>query len=146
MTDGMLLLVEDDPNDLAVGLRALRRAGLSERVAVAHDGAEALSLLAPEAGREPLRPRVVFLDLRMPRMDGWELLQALRALPGGDEIPVVVVSSSGREEDVQRSYALGANGFVVKRFDRASPGSYLVEAARYWLELNRAPESRRVPR
>jgi two-component system response regulator len=139
VTIGVLLLVEDDANDLAVAVRALERAGFGDRLVVARDGAEALALLDPGRTMPALRPRVVFLDLKMPRVDGWEVLATLRRLPDGETIPVVVVSSSGRDEDVRRSYSLGANGFLVKRFDDPRPGAYLADAARYWMELNHAP-------
>jgi CheY-like chemotaxis protein len=79
---------------------------------------------------------VILLDLKMPRMDGREVLRELRANPRTRHIPVVVVSSSGRESDVRECYDLGANSFVVKEFDPARPGEYLVETARYWLETN----------
>jgi two-component system response regulator len=141
--EGPILLVEDDSNDIAIALRALSRAGLASQTVVARDGAEALELLDPalREGGAPLRPRVVFLDLKMPRMDGWDVLGALRALPDAVDIPIVVVSSSERDDDIRRCYALGANGFLVKRFDEREPGAYLVEAARYWLDLNRTPRA-----
>lgn len=142
-----ILLVDDDRDELDVALRALRRAGLEARVEVARDGQEALELLGleGEAAGAPLRPRVVFLDLKMPRVDGWEVLRRLRSSEATDAIPVVVLSSSDQAEDVEQSYALGANSFLVKHFDPRGPGSYIVDAARYWLELNHAPPEPRSP-
>lgn len=133
-----ILLVEDDRNEVDVALRALDRAGLEVSVAVATDGLEALEALGlePDGDPEP-PPRVVFLDLKMPRVDGWEVLRRMREHPRTADVPVVVISSSDRREDVERSYALGANSFLVKRFDPRSPGHYFAEAARYWIELNR---------
>lgn len=135
-----ILLVEDDRDELDVALRAIRRAGVDAPVEVARDGQAALELLGLEDGdAAPLRPRVVFLDLKLPRVDGWEVLRRLRADPETAEIPVVVISSSDELEDIRRSYALGANSFLVKRFDRGAPGRYVAEAAHYWLDLNCPP-------
>jgi CheY-like chemotaxis protein len=72
----------------------------------------------------------------MPRVDGWEVLRRMRASPRTARLPVVVVSSSDRPEDIQRCYALGANSYLLKRFDPRGPGTYLAEAARYWIEMN----------
>jgi two-component system response regulator len=80
---------------------------------------------------------VILLDLKMPGLNGWDVLQRLRADRRTEHVPVVVVSSSSREGDVRESYRLGANSFVVKRFQPEQPGEYLVDVARYWLELNR---------
>ncbi len=142
-----ILLVEDDGNEVDVALRALRRAGLEGCVEVAKDGQEALARLGLEEEAPgvpaPLRPSAVFLDLKLPRVDGWEVLRRMRADPATADTPVVVVSSSDREDDIDRCYALGANSFLVKHFDRRGPGAYLVDAARYWIELNQPPPSRR---
>jgi two-component system response regulator len=137
-----ILLVEDDRDEVAVALRALERAGLDVPVTIAADGLEALEALGLEAGgSSPTPPRVVFLDLKMPRVDGFEVLRRIRGHPRTSDLPVVVLSSSDRPEDIARSYALGANSFLLKRFDRQSPGRYFAEAARYWLELNRTPQA-----
>ncbi len=135
-----ILLVEDDRDEVNVALRALGRAGVDARVEVAEDGQEALEALGlePSASEEP-PPRVVFLDLKMPRVDGWEVLRRMRSNPRTADVPVVVISSSDRREDIRRSYELGANSFLVKHFDPSGPGSYFAQAARYWLHLNRTP-------
>jgi len=135
-----ILLVEDDGDEAAVALRALDRSGVSAPVTLARDGLEALEALGLEddAPAGP-PPRVVFLDLKMPRVDGWEVLRRIRADARTASVPVVVLSSSDRREDIEQCYALGANSFLVKRFDRQGPGRYIAEAARYWLELNRSP-------
>lgn len=137
-----VLLVEDDPNDVAIARRAFRRGGFEGRVAVCRDGVEALDWLGlngEDYASDAAAPSVIFLDLRMPRMDGWEFLRELRSHDRTRATPVVVLSASGREEDVRSSYRLGANSFVVKRFDARQPGAYLADAVRYWLDLNRAP-------
>lgn len=146
-----MLLVDDDRNDVEVALRALHREGLDGWVRVARDGQEALEALGLEPtssafGREErVRPAVVFLDLKMPRVDGWEVLQRIRSNPETAALPVVVISSSDHEMDIRRCYELGANSFLVKRFDPKSAGAYIAEAAHYWLELNRQPPRRRRP-
>jgi len=134
----VLLLIEDELDHTDVVVRALGKAGVDVEVVVARDGQEAIELLGldlPEPAAAPL-PRVIFLDLKMPRVDGWEVLERLRATPRTATVPVVVLSASDRPQDIQRSYALGANSFLLKRFDPRGPGAYLAEAARYWLELN----------
>lgn len=143
----VLLLVDDDPNDVTIALRAIRRAGLPVDVQTLENGREALEALDLDDNGSPrgapLEPQVIFLDLRMPQIDGFEVLRRLRRAPQTRSIPVVMVSSSERPEDVRRSYALGANSYLVKRFDGRDPGGWLAEAARYWIELNQV-ESHRV--
>jgi two-component system response regulator len=140
MAECEILIVEDDRDELAVALWAFRRAGLDVDVSVAHDGQEALEILGLEDGADPSGlPKVMFLDLKMPRVDGWEVLRRVRQAPETASLPVVVISSSDREEDVRTCYALGANSFLVKRFDNRSPGAYLAEAAHYWIALNEPP-------
>jgi CheY-like chemotaxis protein len=140
-----LLLIEDDRDYVDVIARALGKAGLEAELHVVRDGQEALDTLGIENGgfseARPL-PRVVFLDLKMPRVDGWEVLTRMRASPRTARVPVVIVSGSDRPEDIRRSYALGANSYLLKRFDPRGPGTYLAEAARYWIEMNQVtPES-----
>jgi two-component system response regulator len=133
-----VLLVDDSSDDLAIAMRALGRADLAVEIHVAHSGREALAVLRPLARPgSAAQPKVVFLDLRMPELDGFDVLQELRKDEHMRCIPVVVVSSADRPEDISRSYELGANSYLVKRFDPEEPGSELVAAARYWIELNR---------
>lgn len=139
MEGGEILLVEDDENDLAVALRALRRHALHGRVRVLRDGAEAVEFLLGEGagtGTAGPLPRVVLLDLKTPRMDGKAVLRALRADPRTRHVPVVIVSWSDDGNDVRECYELGANSFVVKRSDPQRPGAYLVDAVRYWALQN----------
>ena len=140
---GPILLVEDNPDDVDLTLRAFQRAGIHHPVEVVADGVEALEYLfaqgphAARAGR-PL-PAVVLLDLNLPRLDGHEVLRRIRADARTRLLPVVILTSSVEEEDVARGYGGGCNSYVRK------PVSYteFVEAARqlgvYWLNLNRAP-------
>ncbi len=140
-----ILLVDDNPDEIDVAVRALNKRGLGDAVDVAHDGQEALEKLGLESSdsRAGLRPSVIFLDLKMPRVDGWEVLRRIRESESAADVPVVVLSSSDRTDDIRRCYALGANSFVVKHFDPASPGAYIADAARYWLDLNRPPPRRK---
>jgi len=132
-----LLLIEDDPDETHVALRALERLGVDAEVEIARDGEAALARLGLDGGERKRRtPRVVFLDIKLPRVDGWEVLRRIRADPATESIPVVMFSSSDDHEDIRRSYELGANSYVIKHFDERGPGRYLAEAARYWLELN----------
>ena len=145
MSAPALLLIEDDRDSVDVTVHALHKAGLRIELRVVRDGQEALDALGlegePGGGWRPL-PRVVFLDLKMPRVDGWEVLRRIRSSPRTASLPVVVISGSDRPEDVRRSYALGANSYLVKRFDPRGPGAYLAEAARYWIEMNQVSHER----
>lgn len=149
MSAPVLLLIEDDVDQIDVITRALRKAGVDADVRVVRDGQEAIDALeldGPVPDKVRPLPRVVFLDLKMPRVDGWEVLRRLRSAPRTARLPVVVVSGSDRREDIERSYALGANSYLLKRFDPRGPGTYLAEAARYWIEMNRVPgESELTP-
>lgn len=146
----VILLVEDDPKDEALTLRALKKSNVMNPVVVARDGRQALDYLFAEgehAGRShAAHPQVILLDLKLPKVDGLEVLEALR----GDErtrlLPVVVLTSSVEEQDLLRSYRLGANSYMRKPVDFAQ----FIEAVRqlglYWLVLNEsAPAERRSP-
>jgi CheY-like chemotaxis protein len=141
MTFTKILLVDDDRNDIDIALRAIRRENLSIEVSVANDGREALDVLGIDGDGEsaaPLVPCAVFVDLKMPRIDGWELLRRLRANACTKNLPVIVLSWSNKREDIDRCYALGANSFLVKHVNPTNPGGYFVEAVRYWVGLNQA--------
>lgn len=138
-----ILLVDDDENYLLVAQRALRRAGVPAAIETARDGAEVFHHLGlngdPPAPSGLDNLAVILLDLNMPVLDGWEVLRRLRADRRTHKIPIVIISTSDRPQDVEKSYELGANSFVVKRFESKDPGGYLAETARYWVELNRPP-------
>lgn len=144
----VILLVEDNPDDEALTVRALRKNNIKNEVIVAHDGAEALDYLSGTgkyAGRDTrFVPQVVLLDLNLPKVDGLEVLRQLRALEHTKLLPVVVLTSSNEERDRIRSYGLGANSYVRKPVDF----NEFMEAARqlglYWLVLNEPPPSTRV--
>lgn len=138
-----ILLVDDNGNDMAIALRGLRRAGVDGEIAMATDGEEALARLglsaSPKTTALPDLPDVIFLDLKMPGIDGWDVLRSVRSDERTRDIPVVIVSASNLSEDVNHSYELGANSFVTKRYDAADPGGFVGDAARYWLQLNEPP-------
>ena len=110
--DPEILLVEDNADDVAIAKRAFRQSELAERVAIVRDGSEALDYLF-DGGEHPL-PKVILLDLKMPRMDGREVLRRVRSNERTRQIPVVIVSTSAHPDDIKSCYRLGANSFVVK--------------------------------
>ena len=136
----VILLVEDNPKDEALTLRALRKSKVANEVAVARDGVEALDYLfatGSHAGRDMREmPQVVLLDLKLPKVDGLQVLQAIRADERTRRLPVVVFTSSSEQEDLIKSYNLGANSYVRKPVDFEQ----FLEATRqlglYWLVLN----------
>lgn len=140
----VILLVEDDPNDAELALRALEKAELPGGVAHARDGQEALDYLFGEGpyrgrpGAETLR--LVLLDLKLPRLDGLEVLDRMRADPRTALVPVVVLTSSMLPADVVDSYRGGANSFVVKPVEFSAHARALQEIGSYWLRLNVTPE------
>ena len=141
--DRVILLVEDNPDDEALTLRALRKNNMLNEVVVARDGVEALDYLygtGAHAGRDSSQlPQVVLLDLNLPRLGGLEVLRRIRSEPTTQVLPVVVLTSSKEERDLVESYRLGANSYVHKPVDFVE----FVEAARqlglYWLVLNEPP-------
>ena len=143
MTDRAILLVEDNPDDEALTLRAFKKHNITNEVVVAHDGAEALEYLfgtGRYAGRDlRLMPQLILLDLKLPKVDGLEVLGRIRGDDRTRLLPVVVLTSSTEERDLVESYRLGANSYVRKPVDFTQ----FVEAARqlglYWLLMNQAP-------
>lgn len=138
-----ILLVEDTPQDLELALRALRKAKLVNRVEVARDGVEALEFLFGEgahAGRNLENgPKVVLLDLKLPRMDGLEVLRRVKSDPRTKTIPVVVLTSSKEQKDVVESYQLGVNSYIVKPVNFEGFAEAVRELGMYWLLLNQPP-------
>ena len=137
----VVLLVDDDDAHLMVAERAINRSHLGVEVRVARSGEQALEMLGLEGHAAEAYPNdeavLVMLDLWMPGLSGWDVLQRIRA--AHRSVPVVVVSSSGRPDDVRRSYDLGANSYLIKRYEADRPGGYMADAARYWVELNEPP-------
>jgi CheY-like chemotaxis protein len=143
-----ILLVEDNPNDIELTLAALESSEIANEIVICRDGAEALDFLqrkGPHEGREKQDPAVVLLDLKLPKVDGLEVLARVKGDPVTRGIPVVMLTSSREETDVVRSYDLGVNAFVVK------PGAFdqffaaIRELGVFWTTVNEAPPHRRSP-
>jgi CheY-like chemotaxis protein len=139
-----ILLVEDNPRDAELTLRALRRRNLGNQIAHVHDGQEAIDWLFGRGihqGRDVnQRPRVVLLDLKLPKVDGLAVLQAIRNDERTRLIPVVALTSSREERDVVESYKLGVNSYIVKPVDFENFSAAVAEAGHYWLLVNHEPK------
>lgn len=138
-----ILLVEDNPDDEALTLRALKKNNIGNEVVVAHDGVEALDYLfctGTHAGRDiQLQPQIVLLDLKLPRIDGLEVLRRIRADPRTMLLPVAVLTTSSEERDVFSSYQLGANSYIRKPVDFEQFMEAVRQLGLYWLVLNFPP-------
>jgi CheY-like chemotaxis protein len=142
-SSGVILLVEDNPGDEALTLRALRKNNIANEVVVARDGAEALDYLfgtGPHAGRDARAlPQVVLLDLKLPKVDGLEVLSRVRGDPRTTMLPVVVLTSSKEDRDLAESYTRGANSYVRKPVDFQKFVEAVSQLGLYWLVLNERP-------
>lgn len=137
-----ILLVEDSDHDAEMTLRTLRKRGIANEIARVRDGVEALEYLYQEgawANRTPGLPRLVLLDLKMPRMDGMQVLARLRGDPRTRALPVVMLTSSREEGDLLGSYQLGANSYVVKPVDFEQFADTVGQVGLYWVLVNQVP-------
>jgi CheY-like chemotaxis protein len=142
MKESFILLVEDNPTDEELTLRALRKHNIMNKVIVARDGAEALSYLDPSNGTDPEArdlPQVVLLDLNLPKIGGLEVLRRIRAEEKTKLLPVVILTSSKEDKDLLAGYTIGANSYVVKRVDFNQFADAVKELGLYWLLLNQRP-------
>jgi two-component system, response regulator len=143
MASNPILLVEDNPDDEALTLRAFRKNNVTNEVVVARDGVEALDYLFGTgiyANRDvSVSPQVVILDLKLPKIDGLEVLRRLRAAPQTKLLPVVILTSSNEERDRLEGYGLGANSYVRKPVDFAEFLDAVRQLGLYWLLLNERP-------
>jgi CheY-like chemotaxis protein len=139
-----ILLVEDNPQDLTLTLRALKKVNLANHIQVARDGEEALQFLFcedPYAGRKIENvPEVVLLDLKLPKVDGKEVLARMKSDPRTKMIPVVVLTSSKEQSDLVESYKLGVNSYIVKPVNFEGFAAAVQELGMYWLLLNQPPK------
>lgn len=142
---GKILLVEDNPDDVALTMRALKSHNITNDVVVAQDGAQALDYLFGAKGNAlgDVLPAVVLLDLKLPKVNGLEVLQRIRAHESTRLLPVVILTSSDEERDVIQGYSLGANSYVRKPVDFVEFTEAAKQLGLYWLLMNRAPP---VPR
>jgi two-component system response regulator len=141
--DRIILLVEDNPDDEELTIRALRKNGIANELVVARDGVQALDYLFGQgewAGRDMnSMPAVVLLDLKLPRVDGLEVLEKMRSDPRTELVPVVVLTSSREEQDILKSYSLRVNSYVRKPVDFTEFTDAVKHLGMYWLLLNEIP-------
>lgn len=135
MVSRTILIVEDDPDDEVLTIRALKRAGVANEFTVARDGEEALLLLA----EAKYLPQLVLLDLKLPKIGGLEVLEKIRSNERTRLLPVVILTSSTEEPDVQSAYSLGANSFVSKPVEFVQFAEAVQQLGLYWLMINRPP-------
>lgn len=146
MSDLTILLVEDNPDDELLTLRAFERSGIANPIVVVRDGVEALDYLfhrGAHADRPPGTPLLILLDLKMPRLDGLETLREIRAAPATHKTLVLVLTSSRDDSDVERAYELGANGYVQKHVEFEAFCRVTRAIGTYWLLTNLPPPERR---
>ncbi|PJK01791.1 two-component system response regulator [Lysobacteraceae bacterium NML03-0222] len=140
-----ILLAEDSPADAEMAIDALREANLANPIVHVEDGVEVMDYLLRRgqfANREPGEPAVLLLDIKMPRMDGLEVLQLLRENEQFKSLPVVILSSSREESDLARSWNLGVNAYVVKPVDIMQFFEAVKTLGRFWAVFNQSPDSR----
>ena len=139
-----IFIIEDNENDLELTLRALYKHNLANNIKTAEDGAEALKLFFPDPdnndGIDPIKPNVILLDLKLPKVSGLEVLRKLKSDKMTARIPVVVLTSSKEESDLVESYKLGVNSYIVKPVDFNKFIDSIKDIGYYWLLLNQLPE------
>jgi two-component system, response regulator len=133
-----ILVVEDDPSHAEMTLRTLRKHNIANRIQVARDGAEAVEFLFAGPGHNGT-PKVILLDLKLPKVDGMEVLRRIKADPRTRKIPVVVITSSSEDHDLQECYELGVNSYIVKPVDFQQFTEAVRSLGLYWVLLNRLP-------
>ncbi len=138
MDTPMILLVEDDPDHEALAIRALRKANVANEIRVARDGAEAIDYLNNLGDTNP-PPQLILLDLKLPKVDGLEVLRTIRANPKTSILPVVVLTSSDEERDIVASYRLGVNSYIRKPVNFTDFAEATRQLGLYWLLLNQCP-------
>jgi CheY-like chemotaxis protein len=140
-----ILLVEDNPDDLEMTVRALRKVNLANHIQVTRDGAEALDFIfcrGSHSGRQiEDHPKVILLDLKLPKVDGLEVLQRVKSDPRTKKIPVAILTSSKEQRDVIESYNFGVNSYIVKPVNFEGFAAAVQELGMYWLLLNQPPRS-----
>lgn len=146
MTDKVILLVEDNPSDVGLTQRAFQKAGISNKLIVAEDGQEALDYLfgsGAHGERDSAdTPILILLDLKLPRVDGLEVLRRIRADNRTRRVPVVILTSSNEEQDLASGYDLGTNSYIRKPVDFHQFADVIKQLGMYWLVINEAPPQR----
>ncbi|MEQ8925730.1 MAG: response regulator [Fulvivirga sp.] len=141
MRTGKILLVEDNEDDVLLTLRAFKQNKIANEVIVANDGVEALDLLFGNNSTKPLKPSVILLDLKLPKLSGMEVLKRIQKNKITRGIPVVILTTSNEEDDVVKSYDFGANSYIRKPVDFESFLEVVGQLGLYWLVLNQPPHS-----
>ena len=149
MQDKYVLLIEDNPDDVALTLRALKKHKITNNIVVARDGAEALDYLFGQGEHKDrdvaFQPAVIFLDLNLPKINGLEVLRQIRSDKRTQRIPVVILSTSTEEQDITTSYDLGANSYIRKMVDFDRFSDAIRQLGSYWLTLNQTPPQQDTP-
>ncbi len=141
MSERMILLVEDDPDHEALAIRALRKAQVANEIKVARDGEEAIEFMKGIAAGTEQVPHLVLLDLKLPKVEGLDVLRAIRASDKTALLPVVVLTSSDEERDIVASYRLGVNSYIRKPVNFNEFTEATRQLGMYWLLLNQCPPS-----
>ncbi|MGN6717491.1 MAG: response regulator [Candidatus Binatia bacterium] len=143
MENNLILLVEDNPDDVALTLRAFKKANIANQIIVANNGVEALDFLfgtGSYQGRDiSIQPEIILLDLKLPKLDGFEVLRTIRCDLRTKLLPVIVLTSSKEQQDVVESYGLGANSYVRKPVDFEEFQQAVVNLGLFWLLINESP-------
>ena len=139
VNERMILLVEDDPDHEALTIRALKKSNIANNIRVAHDGEEAINMLFGGEGSLPYLPQVILLDLKLPKIDGLEVLRRIRESEQHRMLPVVILTSSDEESDLMRSYKLGVNSYIRKPVSFTDFAEATRQLGMYWLVLNETP-------
>ena len=139
MNDKQILLIEDNPDDRDLTIRALKKNNVLNPVSVASDGAEALTMLLGDGQDDQENPALILLDLNLPKIDGLEVLRRIRADQRTRVLPVVVLTSSKEENDISTAYSLGANAYVRKPVNFSEFGEAIRAISLFWLRLNQPP-------
>jgi len=135
-----ILLVEDNEDDITITKRAIQKGQIKNKLCVTRDGEEAMDFLRRRGRfRGASRPGFVLLDLNMPKLDGFEVLREIKSDPELKSIPVVVLTTSGRDEDIEQAYALGCNNYIVKPVSFEKFIKTVIEIKEYWLTISRIP-------
>jgi len=139
-----ILIVEDNPNDAELTIRALKKHNLANEVYIAEDGEEAIDFIFAKgkfASRSKAKPlKVIFLDLKLPKISGLEVLEKIKSDPSTKKLPVVIITSSKEDPDIKAAYALGTNGYVVKPVDFNDFVKVMQNTGLFWLLVNEAPK------
>ncbi len=139
-----ILLIEDNADDAEMTIRSLKRNNLADRLKWIKDGAEAVDFLFGKGKYSErdisVKPKVIFLDLKLPKLNGLEILELVKKEPTTEQIPVVMLTSSQEERDIFKSYNLGVNSYIVKPLDFEEFAKAIVNVGTYWLNTNIAPQ------